>query len=713
MITNTRIILLCLLLVATAQAESPREVDEELVVTGDYFDSALADIPGSISVLSSDSLERNQTRHLDEILGAVPNLNYASGAARPRFFQIRGIGERNLYTQSVNYSVGVILDNAEVTHFSNAAALFDTEQIEVLRGPQGTRQGGNAIAGLILVRSRAPSEDFQGRARLGLSQYGGRLAEVGVGGPLGAKLGYRLALFSEQSDGYYRNRYLRRDDVNNIDERGMRLKLHLDASEKLQLRTMFARVIANNGYDAFTLENSRNTYSDQPGPDELDAKILTLEADYSGNRTQLLVIMGKNSAAVNYGYDEDWTYPEFTENFPLPGQPDEIFPYQNTDTYLRDYDQNSVEIRLKSTEDGLWFNASTRWLLGVYSRTHTTDLRRVNGFFTNDYLSRTREEADAVFLELQSQVHERLNLTLGLRYNKRNARFNDSNVLVRNTHDNTQGRRLVLDWKWRDNLYLYAQYARGFKAGGINYDHVYLTPEERPYDTETLDNYELGLRYNTPALKVRASMFYMRRNNPQLNTSQVYNNQNGTPEDTTDDFFDYIDFFTNAESGKNLGGELEFSWVIRPQLAMNLVLGVLDSEYGGNLVLFDDLDTYRIGGREQSHAPKQTLQLGVDWDLATSWRWSTHLQHRGNFYFTDGGDIRADAATLLHTRLAWERPGYALALWVRNITDADIQTHALYFGNDPRDDYTTKGYYQYGEPRHIGVEWRARLGSLR
>lgn len=576
-----------------------------------------------------------------------------------------------------------------------------------MRGPQGTRQGGNAIAGLILVRSNEPSENFTGQVRLGLGEYGEQLAEFGVGGPLGKRLRYRIAGFAERSDGYYYNRHLQRDDVNGLDERGVRLKLHLDASERVQLRASLMRTDADNGYDAFTLDNSRTTWSDQPGPDELAADVQTLEADYTGEAVRVLLVGSRSSADVNYGYDEDWTYPGFAEDFADDNPADDYDPYQNTDTYLRDYQQQTWELRVQSADAG----GSTRWLLGLYRRDNTTDLRRVNGYFTSDYLSQTREDTEAVFAEVQSQLREHLDLIVGYRHSRRDSRFSDSGALRRNTSDSMSGGRLLLDWQLREGLHLYGQYARGFKAGGINYDHVYLTPQERPYDTEFLNSYEFGLRLNSGALRLRAALFYMRRDNPQLNTSQVYNNQNDTPDDDTDDFFDYIDFFTNARSGTNLGGELELHWSVRPQLSLDMALGLLDTEYGGSLTFTDDLDTYEVGGREQAHAPRLSARLGADWSFGTSWRWSAHLQHRDSFYSNDSSDARLKASTLLHTRLAWEQPRYTVALWMRNVTDADLHTHALYFGNDPRDGYAANVYYQYGEPRHGGVEWRVRLGE--
>ena len=86
----------------------------------------------------------------------MPGLSWASGTSRPRYFQMRGIGETEQYQGAPNPSVGFLIDDIDFSGVGMPATLFDLDRVEVLRGPSGTVYGANALAGLISVRSRDP-----------------------------------------------------------------------------------------------------------------------------------------------------------------------------------------------------------------------------------------------------------------------------------------------------------------------------------------------------------------------------------------------------------------------------------------------------------------------------------------------------------------------------------------------------------------------------
>jgi outer membrane receptor protein involved in Fe transport len=149
-----------------AAAPADPQILEEVVVTATLRKQTLLDTPVSITVLNDRTLQDAGRQHFEDVLAAVPNLNWAGGTSRPRFFQIRGIGEREQYEGAPNPSVGFLIDDIDFSGIGMPATLFDVGRIEVLRGPQGMRYGANALAGLIVMRGQEPADELGFRPKL-------------------------------------------------------------------------------------------------------------------------------------------------------------------------------------------------------------------------------------------------------------------------------------------------------------------------------------------------------------------------------------------------------------------------------------------------------------------------------------------------------------------------------------------------------------------
>ena len=131
-------------------------------VTADFRQLDVMEIPAAVTVINKQQIDARNANHLENILSMAPNVNFASGAARARFFQIRGIGERSQFKDPVNASVGLTIDGIDMTGLGGAATLFAIEQVEILRGPQGNAFGANALAGAINIVSTQPTTERTG-----------------------------------------------------------------------------------------------------------------------------------------------------------------------------------------------------------------------------------------------------------------------------------------------------------------------------------------------------------------------------------------------------------------------------------------------------------------------------------------------------------------------------------------------------------------------
>ena len=116
-------------------------------------------------MLDESTIQTAAIQHFEELAELVPNLNWSGEGSRARYFQIRGSGELEQYEGAPNASVGFIIDDIDFSALGGIATTFDTERVEVLRGPQGTRYGANALAGLIYVQTEAPPETARGARR--------------------------------------------------------------------------------------------------------------------------------------------------------------------------------------------------------------------------------------------------------------------------------------------------------------------------------------------------------------------------------------------------------------------------------------------------------------------------------------------------------------------------------------------------------------------
>jgi len=307
---HARLCFVLMLLAGVTHAE-PGDLGD-VVVTATMRPTAVLDVPGSVTVLDSATLGRAGLQHFEDVMSLVPNLNWAGDTARPRYFQIRGIGELAQYQGAPNPSIGFLIDDIDFSGIGSAATLFDIDRIDVLRGPQGARYGANALGGLIYMSSAPPSADYSGRVELGAGSYGAREYGAVLSGPVATLAsGFRLAVQRYTGDGYYSNAYLGRGDTANFNELTVRGRWRIQSSERLRIDLTFLRVRVDDGYDDFSVANTRTTYSDQPGTDSQHSTGVAARLEYElSSSLHLTAIASYANSPIRYSYDGDWGNPD-------------------------------------------------------------------------------------------------------------------------------------------------------------------------------------------------------------------------------------------------------------------------------------------------------------------------------------------------------------------------------------------------------------------
>ena len=654
---------------------------EEIIVTADFRQSAVEDIAASISVIDPDTMSKKNAQHLEDILLNAPNVNLASGASRARFIQIRGIGERGQFSEPLNSSVGLMIDGVDFSGIGTAGMLYDMEQVEILMGPQGTRYGSNALAGLINLKSRAPESEFGYGVQLQAANAEERGIAGYLTGPATDDLFYRVSLQQLESDGFGENRYLGRP-TNAREETTLRGKFRWLISDTEQLDFTTAMIDLDNGYDAFSLDNIRDTLSDEPGFDRQDSKLASLNFSTSRFNPFTLEVMGGFATSdIAYGYDEDWVYTGFHP-----------FEYSSTDQYFRNRETSSGEVRLVSSEDGALFGGRTSWVAGLYSLHQDVDLARDYNFLADVFSSRFIIGRVAAYADTSTALSDSLSLELGVRTERFSAEYSDSSGLDFSPDDDLFGGKIGLNYRLANDNLLYASISRGYKSGGFNTDGS-LDTDLREFDAETLWNYEAGFKglLLDDSLQLQAALFYMDRDDVQISSSTVRVRDDGSSE--------FIDFIGNAAAGSNSGIELSGQWLASESLTLYGSLGLLDAKYEDFINSAGD----NLDGRQQAHAPDYQYTIGMDIMFSTALGLDINLQGRDAFYFSDSHSIRSNSYALLNASLRYQRGNLNATLWGRNLGDKDYYVRGFYFGNDPRDNYTAKGYTQLGEPVRYGL----------
>src|ERR1700731_3666374 len=330
---------------------SADETLQEIVVTASLRDTNAAELPQSVRVLAAATLQGAGEQHFEDVLALIPNLSWASGSSRPRFFQLRGIGEVEQYQGAPNPSVGFLIDDIDFSGVGMPATLFDTRQIEVLRGPQGTAYGANALAGLISVRTVDPGSDFELNSEVTGADYDTRAASLAVGdGFAGGSAGWRLVAQQYLSDGFRHDAYLNENSTNGYDEGTLRGKLRWQLTDSLRADLTLMHVNINNGYDGWSIYNTYTTYSNQPGRDaQLSNGAALRLVDSIQGVGELRSVTSTANSKITYSFDGDWG------NDPYWAATTGVAPY--------DYFQSDNRNRRTLAEDLRL--TGDRWLAGV------------------------------------------------------------------------------------------------------------------------------------------------------------------------------------------------------------------------------------------------------------------------------------------------------------------------------------------------------------
>ncbi len=692
---SVAIALLSLFLAHVVVAE---ETLEEIIVTADFRERSVAEVPLSVTVLDRATIEQAAVQHFEELIYAIPNINWSGDGNRARYFQIRGVGELEQYQGAPNPSVGFLIDDIDFSGIGTVATLFDIQQIEILRGPQGSRYGANALAGLIYMQSVDPTDEWTGMVRLTAGQDAAVAGGVAFGGPLsaGGTLRYRLSAHHYQSDGFRNNTYLGRSDTNGRQESTIRGKLlwKADNDWSFRLTGMFTDI--DDGYDAFAIDNSLTVLSDKPGKDAQASAGASFKAVWGGSDSILLTsITSFTNSDIDFSFDADW------------GNPEAWAPFTYDFVSLNDRDRKTMsqEIRVASADGAGLFDDAAQWLTGLYLFSLEERLMTVNqGEYFDPLIgfalsldtrldSRFESLNAALFGQLSFAIGGSGDLTVGLRVENRSTDYVDSTGLTLGPAETMLGGEIAYSVNFAHNMTGYMSLAKGYKAGGFN---LGLVPEDRrKFEQEELWNLEAGIKsfWLDGQLLFNAAVFYNERRDQQVRTSLQL-----VPNDPAS----FVFFTDNAAKGTTLGLEADLKWMPDDAWELYANIGILNAEFDDFVTPLGDLSD-----RDQAHAPAYTLALGGVYRHPSGIFARIDVSARDEFYFDVSHDQKSEAFELVNARFGYQTARWTAQIWARNLLNERYAVRGFYFGNEPPD-FPNKLYIRQGDPRQIGITFDMR-----
>jgi outer membrane receptor protein involved in Fe transport len=680
---------------ATTVAAAPVKL-EPVLVTADLWASPLEKIPASVTVFDEAALRAGNVRHFGDLADEIPNFTWTGGTSRPRYFQIRGIGENSQYEgETPDSTVRFLVDDLDFTGLGTIGGAFDVHQVEVLRGPQAGAFGANAAGGVVRLVTNAPTPFWTGAVEA--TAGGDELREGGfaVGGPLaGEQLMARLAIHQSRSDGFRHNATLN-SDPNARDEFTARLRLTANLSPLWRWDAALLYADFNNGFDEFALDNNGHlTYSDQPGRDAQRSRAASLRGTRTGlPGVRLTTVTSASSSQSRYSYDDDWT----------PAS------YAGFSDLRRDRDVVSEELRLDSvfTHGAAWW--IDRWTLGAYfASTRETGAYSDSSPYYDTTALATRYHSDngALFGQFAHDFTPHTRLTVGLRTERvkldgRGTRTTSFGGVATSPavtfHPDFAGTlvggKITLEHDLADHSVAFASITRGYKAGGINID-ARIDPPADPltYGTETLWNYEVGLRgaWLEARLSGEFTAFYLDRRNPQVRDSAGFGGS--------------YRFFTSNGQGAHISGlEASARYALTADWSLHATLSQMASE----------LDPFTLtngntgGGRSLANTPRYGYTLGTHYGGTAGFFANAELVGRATQFDSNNQNEARRAFHVFNASLGYTWRAWTFTVWGRNLADARYEKRVFFFGNeDP--DYTETRYEDRADPRQIGVTaaWR-------
>jgi iron complex outermembrane receptor protein len=712
-----------LILGAGASAQTAASSDDgavqEIVVTAQKRSEKIQDVPIAVTAVTGEEIANKRIADIVDLSSQVPGLQISAGdnGANPHIF-IRGVGV-NDFNLTTATAIGIYADGAYLASpLSQRSAFFDLQQVEVLRGPQGTLYGRNTTGGAINILSRKPTDEWTGNVSLDYGRFNSSKLEGGVGGPITTDvLSFRLAGIFEGDDGYMYNR-LTNKDVNGANHWAFRGALRFtpssDVTDDLIVTVDHSQGDSILGYNRTLLDPKGNLCTGN-----YTSGKCTNAVGYANTSSNLYAgdyrFVGKdkvrfygltNNLTVDLGAASIVSITAYQHVQRRDREETDIDPLPMLDTlFISGQNTFSEELRLQSSgETDLHYVAGLYYANDIMSNASRYNVEIADQVLGWPFHQTT--DSYAAFSQADYQITDALTLTGGLRYSYDDKHFvYDSIEMLSNTTffhiDQSKGfssisGRAGIAYRLSPTANLYATYNRGTKSGGFFGGQTTDARDIGPYRDETVDAYEVGAKTEWFDRKLTADLaaFYY-----DYQDLQVYTLVKRPPIDAQ--------VFTNASAARIYGAEFELSahpvrgldlsldTSLLSAKYVNFVSAAASADYSGNTLPFAPTVSIQANAHYEHDIPVGTLVGDVS------------LTYRSHIFFdtTDTPRVSDPGRAYVDTRLGvrFGENHYEAGLWCKNIFD---EPSIGLIGPIPSLGYD---FYTINPPRTYGLYLRAEF----
>jgi iron complex outermembrane recepter protein len=671
---------------------------ETVTVTAGKEEALLQKIPITITTFSSRQVDAFRLWNAKELTAIVPNLYSGNSGDQRNVTSIRGIT-----TTSYDPAVATYIDGVNQFNLDTyIPQLSDIERIEVLRGPQGTLYGRNAMGGVINIITKKPSNKTSGFIELNVGSYNQQRYSAAIRTPLVKnKLFFGASVMFNKRNGYYNNQF---NNSSFDKQEGISGNYYIKYLPAVKwVVTVNLKHQNNRNEGAFPLVNGVSDAFEKPF--QLNQNAVGQMIDNTLNASLSVQHTG---AIVDFTSQTAWQNNHRYYNKPIDGD----FSPVDAVTIVNDYGNKWNKVKALTQE--FKFNSPAgkssllNWTAGAYLFYQYNPVKQATHFgkdatllgipdtdFSTINTTKGRNAGGAIYGQINYSFTNKLSLVAGLRYDYENKNLkvlgeyqkDGQNVIVTRSDTaatanfNALSPKLAIKYELTDNTNIYASYSRGYRTGGLTQlSSDPSQPPLYPYKPEYSNNIEIGTKNSFFAnrLYFTITAFFTSVNNAQVPTLVLP---------------DAITVTKNTGKLNSKGFELELLSKPVKGLEAGYSVGYVNATYQ-SLKTSGNGQAVNLDGRKQIFTPDLSSVFTLQYSYLINSRRQLSLIARGEWfylgrrYFDLANTIQQSPHHLLNTRIGISQKHIELFFWSRNITNKKYIEYAYDFGAvhlaDPR-----------------------------